>query len=516
MTNRLAVTKALIVASVNGPAPTIIKGYQVPETTNGDGAIRCVYLTNGATLTGFTLTNGATRTDGDSRSEQYGGGIWCEFTDSVISNCVVAGNSAGHGGGGVFGGTLNKCSVISNSASIGGGAAFSILSNCVLSGNSASHDGGGARNSTLINCVLNGNASDAVGGGVSDCFLTNCNLIGNSVWNGHGGGAYSSTLYNCTLTSNSVAWYGGGARESILTNCSLIGNIAHQGGGAYYSSLNNCLLVGNFARERGGGADSSNLRNCVLITNAAVNFGGGACEGSGTNCTIVGNSAKDGGGMAFGTAYNSIVYYNRADTNANFNGGVVNSCAVPFLNTTGNITNEPAFVDLAAGNLRLAPNSPCINAGDNIYARGGVDLDGRSRIVGGTVDMGAYEFQSSTTNSYLIWLCQKGLSPSISSDDTDLDGDGMSIWQEWVADTNPTNANSVLRINMTRASVSAPLTFAFIGSSNRVYTLFRSSNPTQGLWTNCQSEVTGTGSLQTMTDTNSQPAGFYRLCVRLP
>ncbi len=187
MTNRVAVDKPLVLCSVNGPQFTIIQGRQVPGTTNGNGAIRCVYLTNGASLSGFTLMKGATRSAGDSLNEQGGGGVFCNVRTVVVSNCLVVGNAGASSGGGGLGGTFY---------------------NCTFSGNSVSNSGGGTHSSTLYNCVLSSNAARLYGGGAYGCWLWNCALTRNA--SDSGGGAVNSTLNNCVLTTNSAATEGGG------------------------------------------------------------------------------------------------------------------------------------------------------------------------------------------------------------------------------------------------------------------------------------------------------------------
>src|SRR6266567_5998287 len=96
LTNRVAVTKALTVQSVNGPDVTVIQG--TPGAS--DIAVRCVYLTNGALLAGFTLTNGGTRASGDDSTERTGGALWSESTSAVASNCLITSSSSSQWGGG--------------------------------------------------------------------------------------------------------------------------------------------------------------------------------------------------------------------------------------------------------------------------------------------------------------------------------------------------------------------------------------------------------------------------------
>ena len=106
-----------------------------------------------------------------------------------------------------------------------------------------------------------------------------------------------------------------------------------------------------------------------------------------------------------GIVRNSIVYFNTASTKANwYNGGgsFDHSCTTPDPGGVGNIGADPRFVDGTNGNYRnyrLAPTSPCIDAGVNEpWMVGATDLDGNPRIFNETVDLGAWDSTHTIVN----------------------------------------------------------------------------------------------------------------------
>ena len=542
ITNRVAIYKPLTVRSVNGPLQTAIEGRPaVTGTTNGVGAIRCVYVGTNAVLSGFTLTNGHTLASGGLS----GGGALCELS-GVVSNCILIGNTASYYGGGAYSGTLNNCTLSHNWAGqlgggvhsgklnnctlssnwagyYGGGAYGGTLTNCTLSRNWTYRGGGGANESTLISCVLSSNwttYANGSGGGVLGGTLNNCLLTGNRADHG-GGGAYSATLTNCILSYNS-AYGGGGASDSVLNNCTLTNNSASIGGGAYGGTLINCTLRGNSASSTGGGAQQAKLVNCILTGNSASSSGGGALSATLTNCTLVGNSGYYGGGAHGGTLYH---LHRGTDNSATLGPNYHNSplfyysCTTPLPTRPGNISNEPLFVNTTGwADLRLQSASPCINSGGSASSPGPTDLDGNPRVSGGTVDMGAYEFQNPSSAISYAWLQNYGLPTDGSADYAHTDTDGMNNWQEWVAGTDPRDAASLLSIlSATPSATNVVVSWSSV--STRAYSLLRATNLAAApVFSVIRSNIAGRAGSTNFTDTNAlaRPAAIYRVAVQPP
>ena len=208
----------------------------------------------------------------------------------------------------------------------------------------------------------------------------NCAFAG-----GGGGGGYQSVFIGCVFSSNYIS---AAAESGTLSKCIVTNNSAT---GAKNCYLDNCLISGNFGSSYGG----------VLYNSSAGYWV--------RNCTIVSNYGSTCGGLYFSgvtaTVENCVIYDNHnssdnQDRNIAARGtgkGILTNCCVMPTNSlsadsVNNIEADPQFANKAAGDWRLSADSPCVNAGINRdWMTNAVDLDDRTRIRYGTVDMGAYE-----------------------------------------------------------------------------------------------------------------------------
>jgi hypothetical protein len=247
LTNRVAIDTAVTVQSVNGSAATVIQGNSVL----GSNAVRCVYMTNGSMLSGFTLTNGGTLSSGDFFLDESGSGVWTTNNSSaIITNCVLIGNVAQGMGGGAYNGIVYNSSIIQNSAYDGGGV------------------GSQGSISVVTNCLIWSNSATAYGGGAFSVILKNCKLFQNTAsW---GGGAEFSSLYGCLVVSNTASQMGGGIYDPTfgVVNCTIIGNASFQGNagiGASTIAVHNSIIYYNTVMAGSSSPNydaGSTLANC--------------------------------------------------------------------------------------------------------------------------------------------------------------------------------------------------------------------------------------------------------------
>lgn len=260
--------------------------------------------------------------------------------------------------------------------------AGAVISGLTLKGGRMLGEGGAVLKMTggvVTNCVLVGGVNYYSGSVIiSNGRIVDCVIRG--AWAGHSVQAASALTINggvvdrCVITNNSTsAAFDGSTRGEAVTL---------DGSGAV---LRNSLIAWNKGHEAAG----------VRVVNA-MEF---------SNCTVVTNTARvKCAGVRFDgrpvTCANNIVWGNVAPANPDTDQPLyfTYSCGPALTTGTGNVADDPFFRNPQAGDWRLAPGSPAIDAGrwevagaTKTEVRAQRDLVGGSRLVRLNIDMGCYE-----------------------------------------------------------------------------------------------------------------------------
>lgn len=348
-------------------------------------------------------------------------------TLTINSNTITNNICIGSGGGLYINNSLDPGGVISNNqitnnSANNGAAIYCITSDPLIDNNNIKY-----------------NSSSSYGGGIS-CVQSNPTITGNSIDNNSAlyGAGISSTYLGTpivktnTVSYNSANYDGGGIYTDTglqLDRNYICNNHSNNGAGIFCTGMalnrvfSNNVICNNTAELRGGGiyynnsgsSTNSRIVNCS-ISNNKVNFTGLSYGGGGLFCTNNSNP----------TIYNSIIYNNEAlSTNGNqvyleddssdpvFKNSNIQGTSSSFYTNgnvyTGtyvdNINTNPGYISPSSGNGQsfngLVANwgipaiSPCVNGGypfSNGQNPSLLDITGITRIIGDTIDIGAFEF----------------------------------------------------------------------------------------------------------------------------
>jgi hypothetical protein len=346
----------------NGKIITVTSELGAAATTIDAGGKPAVVTfksgeTRNAILSGFTITGG--------RTIYSGAGISVSFSSPTIRDNVIGGNSGCSGVGidSYFGSPRIENNTITRN----------LVSGCTGAWGIGIYVGGNSNAEIIGNVITDNRGGAATGGGVALFAAGSAVLIGNVI------------ARNATDDGPGCGW-GGGVAIANFVQATIVNNlIAHNSacfGGAIYwlgssgdTLLTNNTIADNTASTPGIHASAVDARNELYNNIITARFGPALyCE----NAASVTPPVLD----------SNDVFSMQAEAYAG-------TCTAQ-TGIRGNISADPQFVGANAGDFRLAPSSPAVDAGNNWAPQIQMtDLAGNPRISGGTngdrIDIGAYE-----------------------------------------------------------------------------------------------------------------------------
>lgn len=273
-----------------------------------------------------------------------GGAVYLKMSDAIVMNCKFNSNYAGNSQGIVYGYGGGICSI----------AGSPVIHHCEFYANKSTGVGGGASfdgsNPVFSHNIMRGNYSGLGGAlGVLRC-------------------APQQTINNLLIADNEAAFFGGGIccirSFPVFSNITLADNLSLYGGAFYCNdsaapSMYNSIMWGN---------SGMGISVYIWDVHSAPNF---------YYCNIEGDTSEfEGSGAQLG-----------------YHGNYIN-----------NINHDPQFIGYGDYPFMLLDSSYCINAGTPDAAFLELppnDIRGIDRIVDGCIDMGAYEFDGTTSSQQL-------------------------------------------------------------------------------------------------------------------
>jgi hypothetical protein len=320
---------------------------------------------NNSTLRGITIANFYVL-------DKSGGGIYCNNASPTIDKCVLRNN---------------QCDLYTQQIDVYGGGGFGLnrgsakFTNCAIKGNNCNGGGGGGScvlaSPSFTGCVFEDNNSSGAGGlGIhyGKVTLDNCAFVNNRARSGSDGSALHLLVEGADNVVRYCLFTGNKGSSSVVANveCS--------------PTYDTCIFVGNTFESHGAitnWGSSPVFKNCTIANNISQSLYAGGMHNVMSNpivsnCILWGNSPTD-------------MYNNSSSPQISYTCMGTWPGPIP---AGGNFKADPLFVNMAAGDLHLRLNSPCIDAGNpNIRYSGQKDFDGQPRVMGSRIDMGPYEFR---------------------------------------------------------------------------------------------------------------------------